>query len=339
MSKVNIAVIGVGHMGKYHVNALAGMDDVNLVGVCDIDEKQGYEVANRYKTRYFKDMRDLFGRVDAVIVAVPTFLHYYVASEFIRRGVHTLVEKPITRSINYARKLIDLSYKHNVILQVGHIERYNSAIQELRNIVNKPFLIEARRMGPKNTRIKDVGVVLDLMVHDLDVILNLLGKNNLDIVYIGASGIRVYSDYEDVASATIVFSDESIANVTASRVTENKKRILQISQEGAFIEIDYSTQDITIYRQSMSDYVLNRDGVKYIQEAFIEKVYVRKEDALKRELRHFIDCITGKEKPMFSSELDLKTHIVAKKIMDIIYSQWRSNFSKYPHYGTVQVSV
>ncbi|MCX8029666.1 MAG: Gfo/Idh/MocA family oxidoreductase [Brevinematales bacterium] len=335
MSKVSVAVIGVGHMGRYHVNALASMDDVNLVGVCDINEKQGYEIADRYKTKYFRDVRDLFGRVDAVVVAVPTFLHYYIASEFIKRGVHVLVEKPITRSINYAKKLIDLSSKYNVVLQVGHIERYNGAVQELRNIVTKPLLIEARRMGPKNTRIRDVGVVLDLMVHDLDIVLNVIGKGNKDIIYIGASGIKVYSDYEDVANATIVFSDETIANITASRVTENKRRILQISQEGSFIEIDYSTQDITIYRQASSDYILNKDEIKYVQEAFIEKVFVKKEDALKRELRHFINCVLGKEKPMFSNELDLKTHTVAKKIMDIIYSQWRANFSKYPHYHEI----
>lgn len=333
MSKVSLAVIGVGHMGRYHVNALSSMDDIDLVGVCDVNEKVGYEVAEKYKIRYFKDMRDLFGRVDAVIVAVPTFLHYYVASEFIRRGVHVLVEKPITRSVNYARKLIDLADKHNVVLQVGHIERFNGAVQELKNIINKPYLIEAKRMGPKNTRIRDVGVVLDLMVHDLDIILNLLDKRNVDIVYIGASGIKVYSEYEDIASATIVFSDESIANITASRATENKKRILQISQENAFIEMDYSTQDITIYRQASSGYVLNKDEIKYVQEALIEKVFVKKEDALRRELRHFVNCIKGKEKPMFSNDLDLKTHIIAKKIMDIIYSQWKTSFSTYPHYG------
>ncbi|MFN4244843.1 MAG: Gfo/Idh/MocA family oxidoreductase, partial [Brevinematia bacterium] len=161
-SKVNIAVIGVGQMGKYHVNALSSFEDVKLVGVCDIDPKVGQEVAEKYKTKYFRDIKDLFGRVDAVIVAVPTFLHYYVASEFIKRGVHVLVEKPITRSINYAKKLIDLSYKHGIILQVGHIERFNAAVQELKNIIKKPYLIEAKRMGPKNKRIRDVGVVLDL---------------------------------------------------------------------------------------------------------------------------------------------------------------------------------
>lgn len=331
MSKVNIAVIGVGHMGRYHVNALSSMEEVELIGVCDVNSEIGMEVAQKYKTRYFRNISDLFGRVDAVVVAVPTFLHYYVASEFIKRGIHVLVEKPITRSVRYAEKLIELSYKHNVILQVGHIERFNGAVQELKNIINKPYLIEAKRMGPRNNRIRDVGVVLDLMVHDLDIILNLLDKRNIDIVYIGASGIKVYSEYEDIASATIVFADRSIANITASRATENKKRILQISQEGAFIELDYSTQDITIYRQATSGYVLNKDEIKYVQEALIEKVFVKKEDALRRELKHFINCILGKETPMFSNELDLKTHSIAKKIMDIIYSQWKTGFSTVPH--------
>ncbi|MGC8767110.1 MAG: Gfo/Idh/MocA family oxidoreductase [Brevinematia bacterium] len=333
MSKIKMAVIGTGHMGRYHVNALSSMDDVEIVGICDINEKVGLELAERYKTKYFKDIRDLFGRVDAVIVAVPTFLHYYVASEFIKRGIHVLVEKPITRSIKYAEKLIELSQRHKVILQVGHIERFNGAVQELKNIIKKPYLIEAKRMGPKNTRIKDVGVVLDLMVHDLDIILNLLDKASFDIVYIGASGIKIYSEYEDIASATIIFSDNSIANITASRATENKRRILQISQEDSFIELDYSTQDITIYRQATSNYFLNKDEIKYVQEAVIEKVFVKKEDALKREQRHFINCILGKESQMFSNELDLKTHIVAKKIMDIIYTQWKEKFSTYPHYA------
>lgn len=335
MSKLKIAVIGTGHMGKYHVNALSSIEDIDLVGICDINEKVGLELADKYKTRYFKDIRDLFGRVDAVVVAVPTFLHYYIASEFIKRGVHVLVEKPITRSIKYAEKLIDLSKKHDVVLQVGHIERFNGAVQELKNIIKKPYLIEAKRMGPRNIRIRDVGVVLDLMVHDLDIILNLLDKHSVDIVYIGASGIKIYSEYEDIASATIIFADNSIANITASRATENKKRILQISQEDSFIELDYSTQDITIYRQASSNYFLNKDEIKYIQESVIEKVFVKKEDALRRELRHFINCILGKEKQMFSNELDLKTHTVAKKIMDIIYNQWKEKFSTYPHYAKI----
>ncbi|MFN4244731.1 MAG: gfo/Idh/MocA family oxidoreductase, partial [Brevinematia bacterium] len=151
------------------------------------------------------------------------------------------------------------------------------------------------------------------------------------IVYIGASGVKVYSDYEDIANATIVFSDHSIANITASRATESKKRILQISQEGAFIELDYSMQDITIYRQASLEYILNKGEIKYIQEGVIEKVFVKKEDALKQEQKHFINCILGKEKPLFENELDLRTHTIAKKIMDIIYSQWKTNFSMYPH--------
>jgi len=330
-SKLNIAVIGTGHMGKYHVNALASMDDINLVGVCDLNEKVGMEVAEKYKTKYFRDVTDLFGRIDAAVVAVPTFLHYYVASELVKRNIHVLVEKPITRSERYARKLIDLANKKGVLLQVGHIERFNGAVQELKNIIKKPYLMEAKRMGPVNKRIRDVGVVLDLMIHDLDVILNLLGKQDKEIIYIGASGIKIYSEYEDIATATIVFSDSSIANLTASRATESKKRILQISQEDSFIELDYSTQDITISRQSSSGYLINKDEVKYVQEALIEKVFVKKGDALKTELRHFINCILGLEKPLFSNELDLKTHTIAKKIMNIIYSQWKAAFSTIPH--------
>jgi len=330
-SKLNIAVIGTGHMGKYHVNALASMDDINLVGVCDLNEKVGMEVAEKYKTKYFRNVTDLFGRIDAAVVAVPTFLHYYVASELVKRNIHVLVEKPITRSERYARKLIDLANKKGVLLQVGHIERFNGAVQELKNIIKKPYLMEAKRMGPVNKRIRDVGVVLDLMIHDLDVILNLLGKQDKEIIYIGASGIKIYSEYEDIATATIVFSDSSIANLTASRATESKKRILQISQEDSFIELDYSTQDITISRQSSSGYLINKDEVKYVQEALIEKVFVKKGDALKTELRHFINCILGLEKPLFSNELDLKTHTIAKKIMNIIYSQWKASFSTIPH--------
>ncbi len=322
MSKVSIAVIGTGHMGRYHVNALAGMDEVNLVGVCDIDQKVGLEVAEKYNTKYYKDYRDLFGKVDGVVVAVPTFLHYFFASEFIRRNINVLVEKPITRSIRYAKKLVELADKHNVLLQVGHIERFNGAVQELRNIVKNPYLIEAKRMGPKNPRVKDVGVVLDLMIHDIDVIVNLLDKTDTDIVSISAYGSKVYSDHEDMATATIEFDDGTIAIITASRITEAKKRTLSISQEGAYIELDYSTQDITIYRQAGTGYFVSKDEIKYVQESLIEKVFVRKEDALRAELRHFVNCIIGKEKPKFDSSLDIKTHIIAKKIMNTIYNQW-----------------
>ncbi len=306
-------------MGRYHVNILSNMNSKSsLVAVCDSDESRANLIAQTYGIKAFSDYKKFLSAVDAVIVAVPTFLHYRFASQALEAGKPVLVEKPITKTIYYADKLIELAEKKNLFLQVGHVERFNAAVQELQHIVKSPYLIQAQRLGPRS-RIGDVGVVLDLMIHDIDIILSIAQSTPREI---SAHGHKIYTDYEDVANASLYFDNGVVANIAASRVTDNKVRTLAISQEGAFIYLDYATQDITIYRQPQTEYLVMREEITYKQEALVERVFVHKENALKIELDHFISCISEDQEPKHKPEADIRALKIAKHIMDKIHVGW-----------------
>ncbi len=318
---VKIGVAGIGHMGRYHVNVLSSIQGIELTAVCDIDDSEVKRVSELYGIKGFTDYSKFLKEVDAVVVAVPTYLHYKYASQALAAKKHVLVEKPITRTIYYAEKLIELAEENNVFLQVGHVERFNAAVQELQHIVKDPYFIQAQRMGPRG-RIVDVGVVLDLMIHDIDIILAIAGGHPVDIQ---AHGTRVYSEFEDLANASIYFDNGVVANIAASRVSANKIRTLTISQEDSFINLDYATQDITIIRQPQTEYVVMREEIKYKQEAFVERVFVHKDNALKLELIHFIECIGEEREPLRHPEADISALKIAKEIMDKIYVGWDIN--------------
>lgn len=316
---LKIGVVGVGHMGRYHVNVLSTLSSMaNLVAVCDTDESRVNMIAQTYGIKAFTDYKKFLSAVDAVVVAVPTFLHYKFASQALEAGKPILVEKPITKTIFYAEKLIELAEKKNLFMQVGHVERFNAAVQELQNVVKNPYLIQAQRLGPRS-RIGDVGVVLDLMIHDIDIILNIAQSNLRDVT---AHGHKIYSDYEDVANASLYFENGVVANIAASRITDNKVRTLAISQEEAYITLDYATQDITIYRQPQTDYLVMREEIRYKQEAFVERVFVHKDNALKIEDEHFISCISEDKEPIHKPEADLRALRIAKQIVDKIHVGW-----------------
>lgn len=316
---LRVGVVGTGHMGRYHINTLSTIPGISFCSICDIDEKSLSELSERYNVKPYTDYHKFLSSVDAVIIAVPTYLHYKFASEAINRGKHVLLEKPMTKTIYFAEKLFDLAFKKNVVLQVGHVERFNGAVQELRNIVKKPFLIQAQRMSP-NSRIKDTGVVLDLMIHDIDIVLLLANSEPYEI---SAFGNRIYSNFEDVACAILYFENGTVANITASRVTESKIRNMAISQEGAYIFLNYDTQEITITMKPTSDYTVLKEEIKYKQEFIVEKVFVHKENALRLEQLHFLECIMDGKEAKFSPEDDLAAHRIAKKITESIYKSWR----------------
>ncbi|MGC8765251.1 MAG: Gfo/Idh/MocA family oxidoreductase [Brevinematia bacterium] len=316
---LRIGVAGTGHMGTYHINTLSTIPNISFTSICDINEERIGELSEKYGIKGYSDYKKFLQSVDAVIIAVPTYLHYKFASEAIKAGKHVLLEKPMTKTIYFAEKLFELAQKKDVVLQVGHVERFNGAVQELRNIVKHPFLIQAQRMSPPG-RIRDVGVVLDLMIHDIDIVLILANSNPVEI---SANGSKIYSDFEDVACATMYFENGSVANIVASRVTENKIRTLSVSQKGSYVFLNYDTQEITITRQPTSDYTVLKEEIKYKQEFLMEKVYVHKENALRLEQLHFIECITDGKEPKFQPEDDLSAHKVAKKITERIYRSWR----------------
>ena len=313
MKKLKVGVVGAGHMGHYHIRIYSEIPSIELVGIADVNEVLGRDLSNKYETQYFNDYRRLFGKVDAVSIAVPTSMHYAVAKEFLEQKIHVLLEKPMTIDLEEGRELIQIAAREKCILQIGHVERFNAAVQELNNIVNEPLLIEAHRLGPFNKRTKDTGVILDLMIHDIDIVLNLVDSN---IKNLNVCGKSICSDYEDLVSVQMEFENGCIALLTASRLTENKIRTLAITQKDAYIFLDYAEQEIHIHRQSSTKYWLTKEKFQYKQESFIERLFVHKDNPLKLQLMHFIDCITNGTTPIFSGEDDLKALEVALHILD-----------------------
>jgi len=317
--KVKIGIIGVGKMGTYHANVLSNLNRwTDFIGIFDINKERSKYIAYKYDTNSYDSFEELIKDADAVCIAVPTRLHYEVAKKTLLSGVHTLVEKPIACATEEAEDLVNIAKVKKLVFQVGHVERFKGPILELAKIVEEPYLIEARRLSPWIDKKWDTGVVLDLMIHDIDIVLSLVKSS---IKHIDAVGKIVKSDYEDVASAILQFDDGIIANITASRLSETRIRQMAISQRDAFVHLDFETNDINIYRGSSASFFVNKKEITYKQDYFVEKVYAQKENALKEELQHFIDCILGKTEPIVRSEADVKTLSITLRIIDKIYEK------------------
>jgi predicted dehydrogenase len=309
MDKLRVAVVGTGHLGSHHAkvySALKKKYGISLVGVCDIRKDAAKEIAKKYNTDYFIDYHDLIGKVDAVSIVVPTNLHYAVAKDFLKAGVHVLIEKPITRTLEEADDLIRLAEQKKLILQVGHIERFNSAVRAVEPLLSKPKFIECQRLGSikKKKRIKDVGVVLDLMIHDIDIILGLV---NSKVKNIEAVGISSVSDHEDLANVRLSFQNDVIADITASRVTREETRKIRIFQEQSYILLDYLHQEAFLFRGS--DKRLKK-----------KKIRIKKKEPLKVELKSFINCVRNKKRPVVSGQEGRQALQVALDILEKINS-------------------
>ena len=290
MAECKVGVVGVGRMGEYHVGVLSDMREADLAGVVDSDQERAKIISEKYKTFAYSDYKKLFQKVDAVVISVPTALHYSIGKEFIEAGVHTLLEKPCTDNLGQAEELFELAAKKNVTLQIGHVERFNGAVQELFKIVKDPIYIECRRMSPFSKRIKDDGVVLDIMIHDIDIVLNLVES---DVANINVVGSSVFSKRDDLVNAQIEFENGCIANFLASRVSQNKVRTLEVTQRESSILLDYTEQEIFVHRQSSSESQLSPGELRYKQESLVERIFVHKDNPLKLELKHFVDCVAG----------------------------------------------
>lgn len=283
--RLRAAVVGAGHMGAYHALAYAELPSVDLVGVVDLDPDRARAVAQHYDAEAFTDHRDVIGRADVVSVAVPTDEHFRVARDLLEAGTSVLVEKPMTPTLEEARELFAVARRAGAVLHVGHVERFNGAVQELRKIVDRPILIESRRLGPFAPRVQKDTVVMDLMIHDIDIALGLVDSEPRKITAVGAS---VHSRITDVANVQIVFESGTIATITASRATEEKIRTLAITQPDAYIILDYQDQDIQIHRRAAQEYTVNREAIRYRQASFVEHLFVHKDNPLKLELRHLM---------------------------------------------------
>lgn len=313
--KLRVGVVGVGHMGRYHVGLYSELFDVDLVGVADINHGRAHTTAQQYNTTAYTSYHGLIDKVDAVSIAVPTSLHHPVARDFLDAGVHVLLEKPIAHTIEEARDLFDLAESRNMVLHIGHVERFNGAVQELKKIVHEPLMIESRRLGPFVPRIKDDGVILDLMIHDIDIILGLVPS---PIQRIQALGRSVYTGKEDLANVQICFHNGCIATLLASRATEVKIRTMAITQPNAYILLDYTEQDIRVHRQASSEHIVARGMLRYKQESFIERIFVHKDNPLKLEIRNFIDSIVHQVRRVPTVTEELYSLQVALQVLEIL---------------------
>lgn len=306
--KVKFGIIGVGHMGGYHLNVVSALPTHELVGIFDARADHAKAKAELFATRAFDTYQELILACEAVTIAVPTHLHYEIAKCALENGVHVLVEKPITFDIDQAKELIDLAAKKNLILQVGHVERFNGAVMALSQIVTEPLLIQTRRLHPQNNRILDVGVILDLLIHDIDIVLNIVKK---PLVKHSAVGSMITGKHEDIAVIELQFEGGCIATLTASRLSQYKERTLTVTQKNNFIILNYGAQEIEIHRQGNSVTVTAPDEIKYSQESVVERVHIHKDNPLKSEHVHFYNCIVGNEKPLVTGEVDIKTLRIA----------------------------
>jgi len=275
MSKLKTAVIGTGHLGKFHARVLSELENSDLKYVVDIDEERGKEFAEKYNAEYVKDYRDILGKVDAVVVAVPTVLHFEIASFFLENGVHVLVEKPITDRIEDGEKLIEIAERNGLKFQVGHIERFNPAFVSLKKEVEKANFVKTSRLSPFTGRSVDIDVVLDLMIHDIDLVLTLVKSKPKRIT---AKGSRVLTEKTDIGFALIEFENGAVAELSVSRVSEDRDRSIRVFSENAYYSADLNARSLkkVFYKGneivSQSVEVVNKDQLEAEDGAFLNSI-------------------------------------------------------------------
>jgi predicted dehydrogenase len=284
---IRTAVIGCGYLGRFHAQKYALLANSELVAVSDISREAAEKVAAETNCQAYTDYQDFLDQVDAVSIACTTSAHYQIAKRCLEAGKHVLVEKPMTTTLEQADDIIEIAKKNNLILQVGHLERFNSVIKEVRSWVKEPRFISSTRLSSFQPRVSDVNVILDLMIHDIDLIQSMVDS---PIETIQATGESVLSEYIDLANARIQFKNGCVANVTASRINHRNQRLLHIAQNQSYADIDM--QNGRMQYNTLTDEV--KDGVQVIER---ESKRLEKSDALLIEIEEFLHCITNGEQP------------------------------------------
>ncbi len=311
-AKVRTAVVGAGRMGKLHSRIYSQMEQVELIGVVDQDIERAREVASEYGVQAFSDVNDVIDKVDAVTVAVPTEHHFKISGPFLERGIAVLVEKPLADSLEVAREMLELSRKNNCILQVGYSERFNPVAQAMKRMNFKPRFIESNRISPFTFRSTDIGVVLDMMIHDIDIILS-MAKSPIKSVF--AAGVNVIGKHEDIANVRIVFESGCVANMTASRLALKTERKVRVFSEDAYLSLDYFKKTGTIIsktanidilqeiRKFMDDSgELNLNGADWTNMINVETLDISDKEPLRLEQEAFIKAVQEKTRPEVSAE-------------------------------------
>ncbi|HOX39289.1 MAG TPA: Gfo/Idh/MocA family oxidoreductase [Candidatus Brocadiia bacterium] len=331
---LRVAVIGVGHLGKEHARVYSGLPGVELAAVSDVDEEQARKVAKKCSTEFVRDYRELLGRVDAVSVVVPTVLHHEVAKPFLERGIHVLVEKPMTRTLDQGRELAAVAAANKAVLQVGHIERFNPVMKAVDKLSIKPLFLECHRLAPYTFRSGDVGVVMDLMIHDIDIVLSLVRS---PVKSIEAVGVPVVSEKrEDIANARLTFENGCVANITASRVSIKKMRKIRVFGPDSYISLDYLERKCVIYKKSPE---LNKhlENVKFSAAGLlqlrnmdfqdlltVEHLKIDEYEPLAAELAAFVESARSHTNPIVGGEEGIRAISVAEEILRKIRSNLNS---------------
>jgi len=326
---IRAAVVGAGHLGRHHARLYAAIPRARLVGVADIEPERARQVAAAYGAEATTDYRELIDQVDAASIAVPTESHFAVARDFIERGRAVLIEKPLTRSLAEADELLALAEQHAVPIQVGHVERFNPALVAARRHLTTPLYIDCDRISPFTFRSLDIGVVLDLMIHDLDILLDLVPA---PVATVEAVGVPVLSGHEDIANARLSFANGCVANLTASRVAARAVRKLRIFQPDAYISLDYGRQRALLYRKrpgapdaTKIDLAAIQDPNSFVFEKLIavEEVPTEAQEPLEQELLAFLDCIATGTPPPCSGQDARRALELACRILESIESNLR----------------
>ena len=311
MEKIRAGVLGVGHLGRIHARIYKELMGVKLVGVVDSRQESADEIGAMYGVPSYTDVERFIEeqRPDAISVVVPTVHHFEVASRLAERGIHLLVEKPVTTTVEQASALLEIARERNIVLQVGHVERFNSAIRYLsEQITEAPLCIQSRRQGPFSSRIGDVGVVLDLMIHDIDIILSLVKS---EVVSISAMGRKVRTNHEDLALAQIEFACGTIADIQVSRVAERRLRQMDVMESGKYYSVNFETQDVTVHHAP-------RTSPEGGSLEVIEHPLLPKTEPLKQELSHFLSCIRDHTQPLVGIEDGKRALQVAVDVLNQI---------------------
>ncbi len=326
MNKIKVGVIGTGHLGKLHIKMFKSIDSCELIGIYDSNPEQLKSVSSELNVQGAGSIEELLKKVDAVSIAATTTAHYELAKKCFEKGIHVFIEKPITATIKEAEELVEISEKKNLNLQVGHIERFNPALVSMEKYIDEPKFIQTDRLAQFNPRGTDVAVVLDLMIHDIDIILSLVKS---DVVDVQANGVAVVSDHLDIANARLQFANGAVANVTASRISQKKLRKMRIFQKDSYVALDFVTGVAEAYRLLPPDAQLDPTLISFGEIGIGEKrkklVYEQPEqkelNALQYELQLFVESVINKTKPVVSGIDGLRALKVAQIIIQKIEGQ------------------
>ncbi len=318
------AVVGVGHLGRHHARLLKAMPDVELVGVVDASGARAAEIAKEYGVPAYSEPAQVLGRVDAVTIAVPTVHHLAVARPFLEKGLPVLVEKPLAKTIAEAEELVALAARHRAPLQVGHVERFNPAVKLVQERIRKPRFIEAHRLSPFRFRSTDIDVVMDLMIHDLDIVLHLAGS---PLARVDAVGVSLLFGREDIANARLEFENGCVANLTASRISDKSMRKMRVFTEDHYLSVDTLEKSVRLYRttpqlaEALSklppDHEPSLGDLASIPREFysIEEFRLPEEEPLANELRAFVDCARARGTPLVPGEHGVRAMRAAERVL------------------------